>query len=104
MDHSQYIVEKLEESRDERGISVAELARRTDIPCKRLYYILDGQRQLRADEFVRLCIVLDIPMRVFVPQAMIAHYEAAGRRTIEDYGTGTTTTSYYSRQRRNNGC
>lgn len=39
MDHSQYIVERLEESRDERGISVAELARRTDIPCKRLYYI-----------------------------------------------------------------
>lgn len=104
MDHSQYIVERLEESRDERGISVAELARRTDIPRKRLWYILDGQRQLRADEFVRLSIVLDIPMRAFVPQPMLARYEAAGRRTIEDYGTGTSTTSYYANQRRNNSC
>lgn len=58
MEHYRYIVVKLEAARDERGMTVAELARRSDIPRKRLWYILDGQRQLRADELVRLCIVL----------------------------------------------
>jgi len=104
MDHSQYIVERLEESRGERGISVAELARRADIPRKRLYCILDGERQLRADEFLRLSIVLDLPMRLFIPQAMLVKYEAMGRRTVEDYGTGTTSTSYYTHQRRTSNC
>lgn len=91
MDHSQYIAEKLESARDERGMTVAELARRCDIPRKRLWYILDGQRQLRADEFVRLIIVLDMNARHFIPREMLERYEATGRRTIEDFGTGSTT-------------
>ena len=37
-------------------MTVAELARRSDISRKRLWYILDGQRQLRADELVRLSL------------------------------------------------
>ena len=91
MDHSQYIVEMLETARDVRGISIAELARRTDIPRKRLWYILKGQRELRADEFVRLSIVLDMNARQFVPHAMLERYEANGKRTLEDFGTGSTT-------------
>lgn len=56
MEHYRYIVVKLEAAGDERGMTVAELARRSDIPRKRLWYILDGQRQLRADELVRLSL------------------------------------------------
>lgn len=91
MEHYRYIVVKLEAARDERGMTVAELARRSDIPRKRLWYILDGQRQLRADEFVRLIIVLDMNARHFIPREMLERYEATGRRTIEDFGTGSTT-------------
>lgn len=70
MEHYRYIVVKLEAARDERGMTVAELARRSDIPRKRLWYILDGQRQLRADELVRLCIVLGMGIYQFVPPEM----------------------------------
>ena len=58
MDHSQYIIDKLEEARDERGMPIAELARRSGIHRKRLWYILNGERKLRADEFVRLIVVM----------------------------------------------
>ena len=47
MDHSQYIIDKLEEARDERGMPIAELARRSGIHRKRLWYILNGERKLR---------------------------------------------------------
>lgn len=49
-----------------RGMSVAELGRRASIDRKRLWYILDGQRQMRADEFVRLCVVLDMGLQSFL--------------------------------------
>ena len=86
MNHSQYIVERLDVARDERGMSVAELARRTDVPVKRLRYIFNGDRQLRADEFVRLCVVLNMGTRQFVPREMLDRYEATGKRMLEDFG------------------
>ena len=46
MDHGKLIAVRMEEARDARGISVAELARRASIDRKRLWYILDGQRLL----------------------------------------------------------
>lgn len=51
-------------------MSVAELGRRASIDRKRLWYILDGQRQMRADEFVRLCVVLDMGLRNFLTPDM----------------------------------
>ena len=86
MDHSQYIVEKLEAACDVSGIPVTELARRTDIPYKRLWSILDGQRELRADELVRLSIVLDMGMLQFIPRDMLERYVENGRRTFEEFG------------------
>lgn len=47
-------------------MSVAELGRRALIDRKRLWYILDGQRQMRADEFVRVCAVLNLGLRNFL--------------------------------------
>ena len=71
MDHSQYIIDKLEEARDERGMPIAELARRSGIHRKRLWYILNGERKLRADEFVRLIGVMGTPVTAYVPQEMM---------------------------------
>lgn len=71
MDHSQYIIDKLEEARDERGMPIAELARRSGIHRKRLWYILNGERKLRADEFVRLIVVMGTPVTAYVPQEMM---------------------------------
>ena len=66
MEHAKLIAVRIEEARYERGMSVAELGRRASIDRKRLWYILDGQRQMRADEFVRLCVVLDMGLRNFL--------------------------------------
>ena len=71
MDHSQYIIDKLEEARDERGMPIAELARRSGIHRKRPWYILNGERTLRADEFVRLIVVMGTPVTAYVPQEMM---------------------------------
>ncbi|MBQ9042367.1 MAG: helix-turn-helix transcriptional regulator [Eggerthellaceae bacterium] len=71
MDHSQYIIDKLEEARDERGMPIAELARRAGIARKRLWYILNGTRKLRADEFVRIIVVLGTPVTAYVPDEVL---------------------------------
>lgn len=60
MDHAALIVAKLDSARQKRGLSIAELGRRADIEGKRLWYILNGKRNLHADELVRLCVVLGI--------------------------------------------
>lgn len=66
VEHSKLIVVRIEEVRCERGMSIAELGRRALIDRKRLWYILDGQRQMRADEFVRICAVLNLGLRSFL--------------------------------------
>ena len=70
MEHSKLIAVRIEEARSERGMSVAELGRRALIDRKRLWYILDGQRQMRADEFVRGCAVLNLGLRNFLTPAI----------------------------------
>lgn len=70
MEHAKLVVVRMEEARELRGMSVAELARRASIDRKRLWYILDGQRQMRADEFVRLCVVLNLGMKCFITPEM----------------------------------
>ncbi|WP_418133553.1 helix-turn-helix domain-containing protein [Adlercreutzia sp.] len=67
MDHNDFIVSRIRLARELRGISIAELARRARIDSKRLWYILDGQRQMRADELIRLCAVLGLGLRSFIP-------------------------------------
>lgn len=67
------ILTALESSRQKRGISVAELARRIGIGKKRLWYVLNGQRAMRADEFVKLCAFFNLGLGRFLD-----------RRTIEN--------------------
>ena len=50
----------MEQARWERGISVAELARRVEIDRKRLWRVLNGERAMKVDEFVRLCMELGL--------------------------------------------
>ena len=65
MDHIDLIAAKMEQVRWERGISVAELARRIGVDRKRLWRVLNGERAMRADEFVRLCAELRVGLAVF---------------------------------------
>ena len=54
MKHADLIVARMERARQDRGISVAELGRRIGVDRKRLWYVLNGQRSMHVDEFVRL--------------------------------------------------
>lgn len=67
------ILTALESSRQKQGISVAELARRIGIDKKRLWYILNGQRAMRADEFVRLCAFFNLGLGCLLDRKTIEH-------------------------------
>lgn len=69
-----------------RGLSVAELARRTNIEKKRLWYILDGQREMRVDEFLKLCVASGVDPRKFVTREIVDEVASATKRSIENYG------------------
>ena len=56
MNQADLIVTRIERARQDRSISVAELARRIDVGRKRLWYVLNGH----VDEFVHLCAVIDV--------------------------------------------
>lgn len=61
----------IEAARAERGISVAELARRIGVDRKRLWYVLNGQREMRVDEFIRLCVFFDLGLGRFIDRATV---------------------------------
>ena len=67
VDHIDLIAARMEQARFERGIPVAELARRVGVDRKRLGRILNGERAMRADEFVRLCEELKLGLERFDP-------------------------------------
>lgn len=71
MDQARQVTLLLEEARIIRGISVAELARRINVDRKRLWYVLNGQRGIRVDEFLKLCIVLGIDPKRFITNDMV---------------------------------
>ena len=52
-------------------MSTAELARRIGVDKKRLWYVLNGQREMRVDEFLKLCVALRIDPRSFVTREMV---------------------------------
>ena len=60
------VVKAIERARRERGIPVAELARRIGVDRKRLWRVLNGERAMRADEFVRLCAELRVGLGTFL--------------------------------------
>ena len=65
------IVMRLEQARAYRGISVAELARRVGVDRKRLWRVLNGERAMRVDEFVRLCVFFGMGIGAFATADLI---------------------------------
>lgn len=59
------VVETIERTRTERGMSVAELSRRTGIEYENLRVSLKGERKIPAPEFVKLCRQLDLEVEDF---------------------------------------
>ena len=76
MDHLDLIAARMEQARWERGISVAELARRIGVDRKRLWRVLNGQRAMRVDEFVKLCAFFGVGIGAFAPARQV---KSAGR-------------------------
>lgn len=79
MDIYRFINENLGLKRQERGISIAELARRIGIDKKRLWYVLNGQWEMRVDEFLKLCVALRIDPRSFVTREVVEQITEASR-------------------------
>lgn len=94
MEHDKYIAARMEEARDYQGISVAELARRTSIERKRLWYILGGQRTMRSDEFLRLCIVLNLDFNYFLPQKAKQEIILIRKNSSDDYSMSFQSISW----------
>lgn len=63
-------------------MSIAELSRRTNIDKKRLWYVLNGQREMRVEEFLKLCIALRTDPRSFVTREMVDGAAEATARSI----------------------
>lgn len=66
------VVTGLEQIRRERGIGIAELSRRIGVDRKRLWRVLNGQREMRVDEFLKLCVALRVDPRSFVTRGMVS--------------------------------
>lgn len=61
----------IEFGRRERGISVAELGRRIGVDRKRLWRVLNRQREMRVEEFLALCVALRIDPRAFITRELV---------------------------------
>ena len=72
VDYEGRIVMRLEQARVHRGISVAEPSRRIGVDRKRLWRVLNGQRAMRVDEFVKLCAFFGLGIKSFIPKARTA--------------------------------
>lgn len=89
MDYADLITQRIEFARQERGMSIAELARRCGIDGKRLWYVLRRGRAMRTDEFMQLCLVLGLGPQCFLTRAQEAGLRERQRRVAEEFGTGT---------------
>lgn len=67
------ITARIELARKRYGISIAELGRRIEVDRKRLWYVLNGQREMRVDEFLKLCIFFDLGPGRFVTREQVMH-------------------------------
>ena len=72
------IVMRLEQARAYRGISVAELARRVGVDRKRLWRVLNGERAMRVDEFVRLCVFFGMGIGAFATADLMREISSGG--------------------------
>ncbi|MBQ9004011.1 MAG: helix-turn-helix transcriptional regulator [Eggerthellaceae bacterium] len=81
MEHGSFIVDRIREAREVRGISIAELARRAEIDESHLGKALRGKRELKADELIRLSYALELKSRdAFIPCELMGELQTLNRR------------------------
>lgn len=78
----------MEEVREEFGISIAALARQSQIENKRLWCILNCKRHMRIDEFVRICFILGINPITLIPKELICDFQRNREQVIKEHGLG----------------
>lgn len=83
MECTQFIVKTLEEAREERGISIAELARRTNISDDSLGNLLRGKRSLYGEELIILAVELEVPLWKLIPPEIRDSKGEKVKRTLE---------------------
>lgn len=71
MDHASFIVEVIDRAREERGMPSYELARRARIDEEHMRRVFRRERGLKAEELVRLCFVLKLPLESLIPQGVV---------------------------------
>ena len=59
------VIAVINEKKTERGISLAELARRVGMEYDALYQALSGNRNIKAEEFIALCKELGLTISDF---------------------------------------
>ena len=65
----------MDSARQLRGISCAERARRIGVDGKRLWCVLHGQREMRVDEFVKLCAFFNLSLVALgSDRALVRHH------------------------------
>ena len=77
------IVKIIEAKRSYYGIGVALLSRRIGADKKRLWYVLNGQREMRVDEFLKLCVALKLDPRSFITREIVNEVTEATRQSME---------------------
>lgn len=65
------VVKAIERARRERGIPIAELARRIGVDRKRLWRVLNMERRMRVEELLALCVALRIDPRAFITRELV---------------------------------
>lgn len=77
-----HIIEAVNQLRENQGLSLVELSRRTGIDTARLGNVLRGDRIMRADELALLMVVLQIPIQAICPRKFIPWTIAEDRKEI----------------------
>lgn len=85
MSHADFIVERLRRLREARGMSVAELARRSEMDESHLGKVFRGERQLKADEYLKLCYSLGAPNEQFIPVDVKQELADLNSRTMDGH-------------------
>ena len=81
MDHERFIVEQIREAREIRGISIAELARRSLMEATQLSKVLRYERSLKPGECMRVSFALDLAVtQDLMPDEIAARLGELNRR------------------------
>lgn len=81
-----YIISKIREAQQERGMPIAELARRAGMTPNALGESLRGNRMLTAEELVRLSAILGIELWSYIEPEFRQEVADRRKRFIEEFG------------------